>query len=62
MTYTEKIDRLENDQDYKRCECCGEVFDYDDINEYGNCPECELNIQKEKQSIQDTENTLQNFR
>jgi len=44
------------------CENCGDKYPSSKLNEYGLCSDCEEAMQAEKKAIQDTENSLQNFR
>ena len=47
-------------EDVIECKSCGNEFEEQDLNEYGICPDCEQELQDEKQSIQDTQQSLNN--
>lgn len=49
---------MEEENEY-RCENCNKLFSK--LNEYGLCDDCEEAIQKEKQSINETYETLMNL-
>jgi len=44
------------------CENCGGLYRNSDLNEYGLCLDCEEELQDEKKAIQETQDSLQNFR
>jgi len=47
-----------NEEEFTICKECEQWFKEPELNEYGLCVECEAELQKEKKSIQDTENSL----
>ena len=46
------------DEDIKCCANCEEYFFESELNEYELCPDCEQELQDEKQSILDTQQSL----
>jgi len=51
-----------NEEGYTICAGCENLFTESELNEYYLCPDCEEKFQAEKKAIQDTEDSLQNFR
>lgn len=53
-------DYFYSQHDFEICEMCKEQFEESKINEYGLCPDCEREFQKEKESIEETQQSLNN--
>ena len=68
MTQQEINDQIESDEledslwEFSECEHCCDTYPDSELNEYGLCSDCEEALQLEKKAIQDTEDSLQNFR
>ena len=45
-------------EDVIECKSCGEEFEEQELNEYSLCSDCEQELQDEKQSILETQETL----
>ena len=45
-------------EDVIECKACGNEFEEHELNEYSLCSDCEQELQYEKQSIQDTQESL----
>ena len=47
-------------EDVTECKSCGNEFEEHELNEYGLCSDCEQELQDEKQSILETQQSLNN--
>lgn len=45
-------------EDVIECKSCGNEFEEHELNDYGLCTDCEKELQEEKKSILDTQETL----
>ena len=45
-------------EDVIECKSCGNEFEEHELNDYGLCTDCEKELQEEKKSILDTQQSL----